>query len=166
MDYDCSECHKQPDEALSQGHMFDATPSVAEVEFNPNMNPEATWNNDSCSNLYCHSNAQGGLGSVNTSDEVKCGDCHSGPNSEPSAWLNMSGEHAEHLLENVHCSDCHERTINQAGEFTNASLHVNGTVNVSIPSLTYTDSSPEDPMGATCEGICHSETHDMFAWEK
>ena len=166
MEYDCSECHNQPEKALSSGHMFDSSPGVSEVAFNSELNPGATWNDGSCGNLYCHSNAQGDLGSPNSTDEVKCGDCHAAPDAGPSAWNRMSGGHGDHLQENISCSECHERTINEAGDFIDPSLHVNGTIDISIPSLTYTEALPDDPVGNTCDGICHNEAHDLFLWER
>ena len=166
MEYECSECHIQPEKALSEGHMFDSSPGISEVVFNSDMNPSATWSNGSCWNLYCHSNALGELGSSNSTDEVECGDCHAAPDDGPSAWSRMSRGHGDHLREDLTCSECHESTINESGELTNPSLHVNGTVDVSISSLTYTEALPDDPVESTCEGVCHNEEHDVFLWER
>jgi len=165
MEYECSECHIQPDNVVYEGHMFDSTPGVSEIAFNPDLNSSATWSEGSCSNLYCHSNGQGDLGTVDASDTVECGDCHAGNNDSSSEWVSLSGKHKKHLQEGLNCSDCHESTINEVGHFTGPDLHVNGEVNVSISSLVYTEAESDGQGRSRCDGACHDKNHNDFIWQ-
>ena len=115
--------------------------------------PSSSYN--SCSNVYCHSNANpyGGT-NVYTSPtwggaSVTCGSCHSATGSSP--------KHTKHTVTyGFACSTCHNKTIyDGAGNSTisNKTMHVNGTKDVIFNSLNAGGTFSNH----TCSNIyCHS----------
>ena len=91
-----------------------------------------------------------------------CEGCHAGPASGESAQRNrLSGEHEEHLDRGATCADCHGAMVSAGGAITNAALHVNGAVDLALPSgVTFS--------GTTCSGTCHiddrTERHAANPW--
>ena len=67
----------------------------------------------------------------------------------------MSGEHEEHLDEDINCVECHPGTVNGADAIVDPTVHVDGSVQVD-PPVTWN--------GATCTGSCHGEFHNGRRW--
>ncbi len=156
--WDCVQCHATPTDVLSVGHVFigDTTPGVAEVAFSGGLSGTGAYGGGgSCSNLYCHGNGNGTLGSVSTGVTTDCGSCH----GTASSTTGMSGEHSRHLGPDVRaaCHDCHATTASGSSAILDPALHVNGTVETSFPSgMVYS--------GTTCSGTCHTEGHSRRRW--
>ncbi len=136
---DCAQCHAQPTDALTPGHLFDDfTPAVAEVA----IATGGTWaaSSLSCSNLYCHGDGQTAAGTVSVSAGPQtCESCH--------ASGSLSGEHGRH--DGYDCAECHADTASGSDAIANPALHVNGHPDVNMPEMSWnaTDQS--------CEGGCH-----------
>jgi predicted CxxxxCH...CXXCH cytochrome family protein len=65
--FDCVECHVKATDVLSQGHVFDDTPGMAEVDLGGGLSPQGTYaSGDGCQSLYCHGNGQGDNGAIAT----------------------------------------------------------------------------------------------------
>lgn len=110
---------------------------------NNDHTPGATGTvNDSCQNVYCHSNAQVQVGHVNsqfrnltgnkrfslsTSASLNCSGCHG--SSTTTGQFQLSGKHQAHLTAPVtfNCNQCH---LN-GGTNNNRASHANGMVNYS-----------------------------------
>lgn len=155
--FDCSQCHSTPQDVLTPGHMYDATPAVAEVDFSAGLSHQGNYNMGSCTQMYCHGNGQAhnGRAEDDPTFQENCGTCHGG--YYEGGWGNLSGEHSEHLGEGVACWDCHGNTTQDAQTINNPALHVNGRVNVQMPNgITYN--------GNTCTGSCHGEGHSAERW--
>ena len=156
--WDCVQCHATPTDVLSVGHVFigDTTPGVAEVAFSGGLSGTGAYGGSgSCSNLYCHGNGNGTLGSVSTGVTTDCGSCH----GTASSTTGMSGEHSRHLGPDVRaaCHDCHATTASGSSAILDPALHVNGAVETSFPSgMVYS--------GTTCSGTCHTEGHSRRRW--
>lgn len=163
--FECSECHTTPTNVLSLGHVLvgDTTPGQAEVNFTDGLSQAASWNGQTCTNLYCHGYAGQDNGSMDHDDaEAACGSCHPAGASSEDAWEDrMSGEHHEHLRRGASCSDCHGSTVNTNGVIINTQQHVNGTVDISLPT-------GMSRTGSSCTGECHiddrEEEHRSNNW--
>jgi predicted CxxxxCH...CXXCH cytochrome family protein len=150
--WDCTQCHAKPSSIFSSGHIFtgDSTPAVSEVTFGGGLSSSGTYaGSGSCSNLYCHGNGSGRLGSARTGSTVNCSSCHS--------TSSLSGRHSTHIGEGVACEDCHQGTASGSSSIADPALHVNGTVDVElITGMTWS--------GSSCTGSCHGERHSGWSW--
>ncbi len=158
--FDCVQCHALPENATSEGHMFDATRGAAEVLFGGGLDAVGTYEGaGSCSSSYCHGNGTGNNGAwSHTQGAPGCGDCHPGPDSGLSEWQRMSTPHDYHLeMAGSVCADCHGDTVGEDGSIVGLSLHVNGTREVAIDSLEYES--------GTCNGTCHAPGGTPFLHE-
>ena len=184
----CTECHDEPSDVLSPGHLFvdDDTPGVAEVSFTAGRAVDTIWAWDDdaaiggCTNVYCHGNGQE-VGEITTSETVdNCDACHAGPEAGEDAWREMSGKHGTHMYYDadrpetdhhypdveLYCWECHADTV---AEYTDTdevvvvglSEHIGGD-----PTISFVVTNSEDPMTTegegddrTCTGTCHDEEH-------
>lgn len=155
---DCNECHALPADVLSTGHLFigDTTAGAAELGFTAGLSPVGRYaGSGSCSNLYCHGNGNGRLGSATTGGATTCGTCHGTANSPGG----MSGRHSDHFDREIGagCADCHAGTVSDNTTLLDPTLHVNGTPDLSFPSgIVYAD--------GRCTGTCHTERHSSESW--
>jgi hypothetical protein len=150
--WDCTQCHVKPADVLSGGHVLvgDATPYAAEVLFLAGLSPAGTYGGaGSCSNLYCHGNGNGTLGSATSGTKASCSTCH------PSNAL--GGEHAEHAEEGMACGSCHAATVSTGSTISDPAQHVDGEIDLSFPSGMGWN-------GSTCTGTCHSVSHSAWHW--
>jgi hypothetical protein len=152
--YDCTQCHRKPLDVLSEGHLFDSTPAVAEVDFTGGMSPAAQWDGDGgCSSLYCHGGGLAPTGSyTHEQDTPTCGGCHPYPATANVAYASMSGEHARHMNEGLSCTECHDPLAITA--------HVDGKPDVAIAEAAVTF----DAVAVRCTGLCHLRAHGNEAW--
>ena len=116
----CTECHVVP---TSTAHAN----GTAEVAFGTLAGTGAAspaWNGATCSNVYCHGSFTGGntayAPSWTSPVAASCGTCHGVPPAAPHT-------------QNTDCSACH---TGYTSTTVNASLHVNGVVNVSVTGCT------------------------------
>jgi len=158
----CDQCHPEPEDVLTPGHLFDDdTPGVAEIDFTHGLSPEASYDNGSCSNVYCHGDGQGPNGEMTDGDPSPgCGDCHPSQDaSDADRWSDMSDEHDKHLESGFTCAACHPSAEASGDALVRPRVHVDGEV--------YVDPSAEGITwsGGTCTGVCHSEKHTSRAWD-
>ncbi len=155
--FDCSECHVEPDDVTSTGHLFDSTPAVAEVSFTAGLSSAGSYDGaGGCSNLYCHGNGQGDNGTSTDDGRSKtCASCHPDETSGTAEWQTMSGEHSRHLNEGLACAYCHFDDVDHDKTIIEPSLHVDGVVEQAFEKSTMWIVS------GTCIGYCHGELH----WE-
>ncbi|MGB5314288.1 MAG: hypothetical protein WBN38_19610, partial [Polyangiales bacterium] len=125
---DCAECHVNATDVLSQGHVFDDTAGIAEVELGGGRSPRGTYDPGSgCASLYCHGNGQGDNGTIAmTSPAMTCESCHAGPGSSSTELAEMSGRHGFHVSIGAGCQDCHQSTTADGATIAMPSLHING----------------------------------------
>lgn len=112
-----------------------------------------------CSTLYCHSNAQGANGSGVPSSyktptwggSVNCGSCHNDMSGGTG-----TGSHVKHAnTYGINCSNCH---TGYTASTTNSTLHANYSINVTVTSGTYSSSAtPGDGYGSCSTTNCHSD---------
>jgi len=152
---DCTTCHAKPTDVLTAGHAFDATAQAAEVMLTlDGRNPGATYNNGTCSNLYCHGNGRAN-GTVTDGTAATCTSCHGG---QANNRAGMSGDHRDHHGEFI-CAECHLDTMTTG--FTviaTPARHVNKVKDVRFlaPNFTYANN--------LCNGVCHGESHANESW--
>lgn len=158
--FDCLQCHAKPTDVLSEGHLFDDTPAVSELDFSVGRSPEAMSAGGQCASLYCHGNGNGQLGAISHTDPAPdCGGCHAYAGSPATAIAAMSGEHPRHLGEGLACSECHHATVDASGSIVQLFLHVNGQAEVVVPQGFTYDSSTN-----ACTGSCHAKLHFNEHW--
>ncbi|WP_242343202.1 CxxxxCH/CxxCH domain c-type cytochrome [Anaeromyxobacter terrae] len=129
--FDCGVCHVKPADALSSGHVDEATAKVVFSGLAANRGePTAAWARDTatCSSTYCHGATLGG-GSNKTPNwtrvgqgEAGCGTCHGLP--PPAPHPSVAGGLSE-------CSVCHPDTVDSSGAIIPPSangLHLDGLV--------------------------------------
>ena len=128
------------------------------MNFGAGLSAAASWSGSGCTNLYCHGNGNGTLGSVTVGDAVPCGTCHAVEASWwTGGWLLLGGQHIKHLWAGYLCADCHGDTVAAGDTIVDPSRHVNGTLDVALPSgMTWSS--------GTCSGECHGETHSNRTW--
>ena len=157
--YACGECHVEPTDVLSVGHIFDdETAGVAEVVFAGGLSRQGQYDgNGACSNLYCH--GSGRVTGAASHDDAKpdCNACHAGPTAV-SAWATLSGQHRKHMRERVACTDCHAGTVSAANTIIGPLLHVDGDEDVDFGDNAVTRTN------ARCTGTCHNERHTNETW--
>jgi predicted CxxxxCH...CXXCH cytochrome family protein len=158
--YDCTECHVVPDDLASPGHQDDGLP--AEVTFGTiarsgGANPVWDRSDPSCSGVYCHGSTleEGASKSPEWNDfppeDELCGTCH--PVEDIS-----EGSHEAHLDDfGFGCSYCHD---GYGTENVVTSIHVDGTIDVSLSSLAGGSFD-----GESCSGVrCHGAGNTTPAW--
>lgn len=141
---DCGGCHGSAEVpgTLSGGHPAHLSASITCGESSTGT----------CSNLYCHGDGDGTLGTVSTGATTTCGSCH-GSASGSSSWNQLSGEHAKHMRDaSAECGDCHATTVSGDSTIVDPALHVNGATDTSFTSGIVWD-------GTRCSGSCHSRNH-------
>ncbi len=154
--YACVQCHKRPTNVLDEGHLWDGTPGVAEVDFSGGISPDAAWSATGCTNAYCHGTGQD-EGDVELDGYgVNCGSCHPVAGASNQEIAQLSGEHREHVVHNVDCQECHPNTGDGA-DITDPGSHVDGEVTLQMPyGVTRTN--------GRCTGSCHNENHNNDSW--
>ncbi len=140
----CNDCHTVPTRLTSAGHIDND--GKAEVSFLTNKTGMGTiagsysFTTNKCSNTYCHGNFE--LNRSNSSyqfifsadkmtglkkevlwtkvdgTQTTCGSCHGLP---PEGHISYSLNT---------CTICHQGVVDNKGKIVNASLHINGKVNV------------------------------------
>jgi predicted CxxxxCH...CXXCH cytochrome family protein len=116
----CVECHVVPDQVDAPAHIDDW--SVAEVTFSgaaSARNRAPMWDRQAgrCSNTWCHGADSSTTTSpiwTDTAVSFNCSSCHGAPPPAPHVQLTQ-------------CNLCHSNA-RPDGTFTDASLHVNGSV--------------------------------------
>jgi predicted CxxxxCH...CXXCH cytochrome family protein len=159
---DCVECHVKAADVLSQGHVFDDTPGVAEVDLGGGRSPQGAYSRATgCQSLYCHGSGQGDDGAIAiNAPAMTCDSCHAGMSSGAAAWSEMSGLHAFHLESGAGCQDCHEDTSSNGASIADPSLHVNAIRELAFSAAGFA----WDSSGRTCSGTCHDEAHSALPW--
>lgn len=150
--YDCSTCHKKPEDALDPGHMYDDTPEKAEVTFDGGLSKDGKYlGEEGCANLYCH-------GDVKT---LKSVEHDAGPMDCKSCHLDMptTGQHETHTPLVFWCSECHGDTVNDTPAIRGPDKHVNGKVDTAMPENNMQWNKK------TCTGTCHVIVyHEGLEW--
>jgi predicted CxxxxCH...CXXCH cytochrome family protein len=158
--YDCVQCHTKPADVTTAAHFLigDATPGLAEVTLHGGLSDAGAYSTGSCSNMYCHGNGQGDNGTVTATSTVNCGTCHGVKSTGEASWERLSGEHHKHVNDaRLGCETCHGTVVAATDTLIGPTLHVDGTVSVTLPEgMTY--------RGSTCTGTCHAEVHDGRRW--
>ncbi len=154
--WDCTECHLQPDDVLSEGHIFDDTPGRGEVTFAASQAPETSWDGEGCSNNACHSDGLSDGEVLLTDAPLTCDGCHPGPESLPTEQGDMSGDHLQHTMHGVPCSECHPN-VDAQGQIIDPVTHVDLLPTVAMPAEVTVDSGH-------CSGTCHDYQHFSISW--
>ena len=159
--YDCVQCHLRPADATAPGHFIvsDGTPGAAEVSLAGGLSARGSYSAGTCFNLYCHGDGQGDNGAVRADAGVSCGDCHPTGSSSEAASERMSGQHKKHRFDvNADCATCHASVVDAAQQITDPLLHVDGSVQISLPAgITWANGG--------CTGSCHGENHNSRGWD-
>jgi predicted CxxxxCH...CXXCH cytochrome family protein len=152
---ECNECHLIPTLFLSEGH-FDNTPrsevifgsltrtktnEIGTTDYDAGLpqfipNPSYNYENNSCSNTYCHGNFKNGnqnnvVSFTAGADGAKCGSCHGNKdtgNSLPKIPA-QGGTHPNVPA----CQNCHSGVVALVdGKYviTDKSKHINGKLNI------------------------------------
>jgi predicted CxxxxCH...CXXCH cytochrome family protein len=149
--WDCNQCHKQPVDIFSDQHIFDDSPGKAEVSFALGLSTQGVYNGQGgCSNLYCHGNGNQNGAYQHDAVNPGCDGCH------PRAQL--GGEHQRHRNEGLPCSGCHQQTVNEQEQITNAQMHVNGQKEILF------ETNQLSQANGFCNGICHGKIHFFKTW--
>jgi predicted CxxxxCH...CXXCH cytochrome family protein len=145
------------------------TYSGAAVNFLPSKS--ASPNFGGCSNLYCHSSAQGTAGAGSPlyqavtwgGSPLSCGGCHQ--NMGPSVNTNATGSHLAHAQTAVlDCSVCHSAAYSATSAPTGVgSTHLDKTINLGFTGTTATGTTygkgsafaPGSAYGACSTSKCH-----------
>ena len=147
----CSECHAAYSDALDEGHSFDDTPGVGEVDFSFGISPRATWDGQTCSSDGCH--AMGAPDGSVAADRgpVQCVDCH-GITAQTAPATTAHDIHLD--TGDVTCQDCHASVVDATTTVIAPDLHPNGVLDIAFaePDLQLVDGG--------CLGSCHGIEHD------
>ncbi len=155
----CDQCHVTPTSALSAGHIDGD--GRAEVTFGP-LNPTATYNGATatCASLYCHGNGSSTVGTMVWTDDpiLDCGSCHADFFSPTRTDLRaMSGQHDRHVRRRGYsCDTCHSANVDASGNILMLDRHVDGLVDVQVPSY--------DPLDCGGRGGCNPSCHGDECW--
>ena len=142
--WNCTFCHgaTTPTSALSVGHIDgDAR---AEVAFGPILGAGTTYatTTGGCGNTYCHGNGnvRAAAPEWDTNPTLNCGSCHAPFTGATSTQLRaMSGEHDRHVRSlGYTCNRCHAASVSATGALLRVDQHVNGIVEVSVPTFNST----------------------------
>jgi predicted CxxxxCH...CXXCH cytochrome family protein len=160
--YGCEHCHADHTDVLSPGHMFDDSPTVAEVTLVAGLSPDAQYGGTgsaSCTNLYCHGTGLEPGDYKVAAGETTCETCHGTVEKE-----RLTFDHKRHIdsirnFEPIACASCHNN-MDVKGNLTDPSTHVDGTIDIVMDGVTY------DPVTKGCSGTCHTAyPHDGETWE-
>jgi predicted CxxxxCH...CXXCH cytochrome family protein len=172
----CQKCH--PDhttEALPFRHATSAANRGIAVQFTTYPNSVGTYSGDgrnflpsqhktafgTCSNLYCHSNGNGGAPNVMPSwgGSLDCSGCHGG--DATTAQPMASGKHSAHISTTPStglsgygfiCERCHRNTVTGNAVLNNKTLHVNG-----VKDVAFKEGGTYDNSNKWCTSTyCHS----------
>lgn len=159
---DCNQCHVKAIDVLSPGHVFDVTPSAAEVDLGAGRSPQGVYAAGTCSNTYCHGNGRADNGTIMASAGARdCASCHPSMASNAAAWQAMSGLHRLHLaLGDVNCGDCHNDVTTNGTTIAAAALHVDGRRQVAFSEA----GIAFDAAQQRCTGACHGHDHGNDPW--
>jgi hypothetical protein len=160
--FDCVECHVKATDVLSQGHVFDDTPGMAEADLGGGLSPQGTYaSGDGCQSLYCHGNGQGDNGAIATdAPAMSCDSCHAGLSSGAAGWSEMGGLHSFHLGSGARCEDCHQATTSNGTSIADPDLHVDGAHQIRFTDLSISYNSAT----GRCSGDCHGKNHENKSW--
>ncbi|HTM20676.1 MAG TPA: hypothetical protein VL172_09220 [Kofleriaceae bacterium] len=161
---DCVQCHVKATDALTQGHIFDATAGVAEVDLGGGLSGLGAWDRSSgCASTYCHGNGRGDNGTVAAdAGPMTCASCHAGMDSGAAGWLEMSGLHSLHLgVAGVTCAECHQQVTGDGTDIVAADLHVDGQREIDFAAAGFS----RDAVTGGCTGTCHDHGHSASAWD-
>ncbi len=156
----CDQCHVTPTSAMSPGHIDGD--GRAEVAFGA-LNPAATYapSTGTCADSYCHGNGSSTLGTMrwDVDPTLDCGSCHADFFSPTETELRaMSGEHKKHVRdESYGCDTCHAANVDASGNILRLDRHVDGVVDVMVPSY--------DPDACGGSGSCAPTCHDAECWD-
>lgn len=122
----CNECHPSPDRVLQaehlDGHVDIAFSSVA---LSHDRDPSWQREDESCSNTWCHSPGQRPRSPHSpdwTSDRaLQCNSCHDNPPPAPHPASRA-------------CAQCHADVVASDGTIRDRQRHVDGVVNVDVPT--------------------------------
>ncbi|MDA8241067.1 MAG: CxxxxCH/CxxCH domain-containing protein [Nitrospiraceae bacterium] len=124
------------------------TPGLTSAGSDP-KNALITWTAGSCSNVWCHSNANpaGGTNSYSSpawNSVIDCGSCHRKPDTAANMAAagtpeKMSVSHVKHIATdqygqntNFTCNTCHSNTASDSSTISNTANHVNGAKDVAL----------------------------------
>lgn len=157
----CFQCHPQPEDVTTPGHLVDATPGEAEVSFTDGIATATIYDRASgCDNVYCHGNGQRPAAHVDIDEgPLACDGCHADIDSGPSPWAQMSGEHHRHLTHGMTCADCHATASADGRSLAQPLLHVDGKPNFKPDSV---GAFNRNAIG--CTGLCHDQVHFFDGW--
>lgn len=164
----CVACHTVPEDLTDPGHMFDATPGLAEVEFTASLGPRGHYSSGTCSTLYCHGTGREPAtitaAASPSSQQQPCAACHAWQDSPPEVMATMSFMHVRHMGSTMRggemsCADCHATITNREGDVLKPADHVNGLAEVALREGIAMRITPQG-----CEGICHDVQHDTQRW--
>lgn len=147
---DCTTCHIKPVDAMSIGHVFDATPMTAEIDLQlDGRNPMGSYTSatGTCANLYCHGNGQVN-GSFTDGLTATCTSCHGGAANNRAGLTKNHRDHHDKYA----CAECHQGVVaTGSAAITTPALHVNRAKDVKfLQGGTY------DLGTKTCSGLaCH-----------
>jgi len=121
----CSECHLVPACLMDPGHVDSSPPAEltwGDLALAGGASP--AYASSTCTGVYCHGASLMAGGSLTSpvwnvvdGTQAGCGTCHGIPPGPPHA-------------SDTACSTCHGDVMGTDGVFVNASLHVNGTIEV------------------------------------
>lgn len=136
---DCYTCHMELEEGVfSEGHLDNSDGAelvwsalaVKMTDVN-NIKPAPEYQNNSCSNTYCHGyfkngNLENSVSWIAATDQVKCGSCHGDPaTGDPLP----KGNH----VKRTDCETCHGEVVEKSGEnyvIKDAAKHINGKLSL------------------------------------
>lgn len=160
----CYECHNNTVDAASAikagGFHVNAAKDIAFGNLSSGGDAYETAGAGKCSNIYCHSNGQGGApltAPTWAATLTGCVNCHD--DKDAGAGTTLSAAHSVHTLSsgnNYGCADCHLGTVNNdttipAGKIAN---HVNAVKNVYVNPTRGGDGT--DYSGGSCATTnCH-----------
>lgn len=158
--YGCDQCHLDPVDATTGGHIFDDTPGRAEVVFTGGLSADGRYDGaGTCTDVYCHGDGNRRSGTVRDEGRaLGCDACHADVEGDREAWPAMSGEHARHLGEDIACHECHAEVIGEDGRLVEPRLHVDGSVSHGFATSNIVRSDGQ------CSGTCHGESHSSRRW--
>ena len=148
----CEACHAAYTQALDLGHIFDASPGLAEVDMTLALGGASWDGNGSCSSSYCHGNGLAD-GSVQDGTQTNCNACHQG---------GSSGEHGRHTGSAGDCGDCHSTVASGNTTIIGGSRHVDGVVQTVMDPSTGITWNGTSCSGGQCHGEEHSHNGDRW----
>ncbi len=165
--FPCAQCHN---ETVSSSNSISNTAlhvnGVRDVHI---TSPSSTYTNwtgpfnsstNLCSNVYCHSNGNGGPPNVTPQWGVTVTNCASCHNYKAPFAVMSTGQHKAHVNSSIaqfDCYQCHSETVDSNDQIIYANKkHVNGVKDVHINGFNGI-SGVYDSTTKTCSGVfCHS----------